>query len=124
MNMIQKHLLSYKYSIRGIRLALSIGQNMRIHFASAVAVILTNYFLDISRTDWLFSLILIGLVLMAETFNTAIEKLADHVSQERHPLIAQTKDMAAGAVMIVCIFAAICAILIYTPYLMNGKRIA
>lgn len=117
MKRIRKHFLSYTYAARGIWLAFSLDQNMRIHFVAAVVVMLVNYFLDVSRIDWIFSLILIGLVWMAETFNTALEKLADRVSQERHTLIAQAKDMAAGAVLIICVIAVICAVFIYTPYL-------
>jgi diacylglycerol kinase len=118
MNRIKRHLLSYKYAARGIWLALALDQNMRIHAMVTIAVVFMNYFLDISRIDWIVSLMLIGLVWMAEIFNTAIERLADRVSQERHVLIAQAKDMAAGAVLIICVFAAICAIFIYSPYLL------
>ena len=114
---IRKHLLSYKFAARGVWLALFLDQNMRIHFTAAVVVLLTNYLLEISRTDWVLSLMLIGVVFMAETFNTAIEKLADRVSQERDSLIGQTKDMAAGAVLIACVVAVISAIFIYVPYL-------
>jgi diacylglycerol kinase (ATP) len=46
-------------------------------------------------------LALIGVVLLlivVELINTAIEKLADHVSTERHPNIGQVKDMSSAAV--------------------------
>ena len=115
--MIKKHLLSYKYAMRGIWLAFRNESNMAIHLVAAVAVLITNYILGITQAEWLFTLLLIGVVWMSEIFNTAVEKLADRVSREQDPLIAQAKDLAAGAVLIICIVAVICAVIIYYPYL-------
>lgn len=115
--MIKKHLASYKYALSGIWFAFRYEPNMAIHLIAAVAVLIVNYVLTISRADWLITLILIGVVWMAEIFNTAIEKLADRVTKDRDPIIGQVKDLAAGAVLVICIVAVICAFIIYYPYL-------
>lgn len=115
--MIRKHLASYRYAFRGIRLAFRHENNMIVHIAAAMAVVLVNYLLNVTTTEWLISLILIGLAWMAEIFNTAIEKLADRVTREHDPLIGQVKDLSAGAVLIICLFAVVCALVIYLPYL-------
>jgi diacylglycerol kinase len=115
--MIKKHLASYRYAFRGIWLAFRSENNMIIHLAAAVAVLLVNYLLRVTVTEWLITLILIGLAWMAEIFNTAIEKLADRVSKDHDPLIGQAKDLAAGAVLIICLIAVVCAGVIYLPYL-------
>ena len=117
MNHIKKNFNSYRYAIRGIRLAFRYERNMSYHLAAGIAVLIINYLLRVSRTEWLITLILIGLAWMSEVFNTAIEKLADRVSTDHDPLIGNAKDLAAGAVVIICFFAAICAIIIYIPYL-------
>jgi diacylglycerol kinase len=117
MNSLEKHLSSYRHAMRGIWLAFYHEFNMRLHLFAAVGVLLVNYLLGISRTEWLITLMLIGLVWMAEVFNTAIEKLGDRVTREHDPLIGQVKDMAAGAVTIMCVFAVVCAVIIYWPYL-------
>lgn len=117
MNSLRKHLNSFKYALSGIRLAFYHERNMRIHVAAAVAVLLVNYMLKVSQTEWLITLMLIGLVWMAEIFNTAIERLADRITKEHDPLIGQVKDMAAGAVTIICILAVVCAVIIYSPYI-------
>lgn len=117
MNGIRKHLASYKHGIRGIGLAFRYEPAMRFHLAAAAGVILVNYLLQISRTEWLITLMLIGLVWMAEVFNTAIEKLADRVTQDQDLLIGHAKDLASGAVSILCLFAVVCALIIYFPYL-------
>ncbi|MES2456873.1 MAG: diacylglycerol kinase family protein [Bacteroidota bacterium] len=116
-NLIRKHLASYQYAIRGIRLAFRSEHNMIVHSAAALIVILVNTVLGVTKTEWLITLMLIGLAWTAEIFNTAIEKLADRVTKEQDPLIAQAKDLASGAVLVICAFAVLCAIIIYLPYL-------
>lgn len=116
--MLQKHIVSYKYAIRGIWLAFRYEPNMIIHLIATITVLIINYLLQISRTDWLITLILIGTVLMSEIFNTAIEKLADRVSQDNDEMIGHVKDLAAGAVLIIGIAALACAVVIYWPYLL------
>jgi diacylglycerol kinase len=116
--MIKKHLASYRYAFRGIVLAFRSEDNMIIHVVAAVAVLLLNYLLHVTATEWLITLMLIGLAWMAEIFNTSIEKLADRVSKEHDPLIGQAKDLAAGAVLIIGLIAVVCAAIIYLPYVL------
>ncbi len=115
--MIKKYLASYQYAMRGIWLAFRYEHFMSFHLVAAVAVFIVNYLLGIGQTEWLITLMLIGFVWMAEIFNTAIEKLADRVTQERDPMISQAKDLAAGAVLITCFVAVVCGLIIYLPYL-------
>jgi diacylglycerol kinase len=49
--------------------------------------------------------------------NSALEKLCDLVMPEQHVKIKYIKDVAAGAVLIACVFAVIVAILVFYPYL-------
>ncbi|WP_040005650.1 diacylglycerol kinase family protein [Fibrisoma limi] len=117
MNSIGKHIASYKYGLRGVWFAFRYEPNMYVHLAAATGVVVVNYWLHVSRTEWLITLLLIGLAWMAEVFNTALEKLADRVTQDHDPLIGQAKDLASGAVTIICLFAIVCALIIYLPYL-------
>jgi diacylglycerol kinase len=117
MNRFKKHLTSYRYAVNGILAAFRYEHNMIFHLAAAIAVIAINSMLKVNKTDWLITLILIGLAWMAEIFNTAFEKLADRITTEHDPLIGQVKDLASGAVLIICFFAVVCAIIIYLPYL-------
>lgn len=114
--MIKKHLASYKHALRGIWFAFRYEPNMIVHGIAMMAVLIANAMLKVSRTDWIITLALIGIVLMSEIFNTALETLANKVSQEQDPLIGRAKDLAAGAVLIVGIAAVLCAVIIYWPY--------
>ena len=60
-----------------------------------------------------------GLVFMAEAFNTAIEIDIDLTSPEYHPFARDTKDVAAGAVLIAALTAAVIGVFIFGPYLLK-----
>ena len=81
-----------------------------------LAVIIAGIVLGITRTEWIMVVMCIGTVIAAELFNTAIEKLVDLVSPERHPVAGQVKDIAAGAVLICAVAAAIIGLIIFIPY--------
>lgn len=117
MKILKAHCKSYKYAVRGIYIAFRHEKSMIFHLAAAIAVVATNILLKISKTEWLITLILIGLAWMAEIFNTAIERLADRITKEQDPLIGQAKDLAAGAVLVIGAVAVACAVIIYLPYL-------
>jgi len=78
---------------------------------------LPDFFFGITRTEWIVIILCIGVVIAAELFNTAIERLVDLVSPERHPIAGQVKDIAAGAVLVCAVAAAIIGIIIFLPYL-------
>jgi diacylglycerol kinase len=92
---------------------------MRVHSFAAILVLVANIMLNVSRTDWVLTIIIISITFSAEVLNTAIEKLADRVSLEQDPLIGKAKDLAAGAVLIISVGAAICGAIIYLPYLFS-----
>jgi diacylglycerol kinase (ATP) len=46
-------------------------------------------------------------VLIVELLNTAIEKLADHITRETHPSIGRIKDMGSAAVGLALVLAAL-----------------
>ena len=90
--------------------------NLSFHLIAAMAVIIAGIVLGITRTEWIMVVMCIGTVIAAELFNTAIEKLVDLVSPERHPVAGQVKDIAAGAVLICAVAAAIIGLIIFIPY--------
>jgi diacylglycerol kinase (ATP) len=59
----------------------------------------------------------IGMVLSAEAMNTALEQLADEVTEERKERIRRVKDMAAGAVLISSIASVVVALLLVSKRL-------
>lgn len=106
---------SFKYAFQGIDQAFKGEQNLRIHFFVTIIVILFGIFLQISYTEWLICFVLIGMVIVAELFNTSIEYVVDLCSPHIHPLAKAAKDTAAAGVVFSAIIAAIIGLLIFVP---------
>ncbi len=114
---LAKRAKSFAYAGRGLRLFMKSTHNAWIHtFVFIVAVAAGAYF-HISRMEWVAVILASGLVLVAEAFNTAIEIDINLTSPEYHPYAKNTKDVAAGAVLISAIAAAIVGILVFYPYI-------
>ncbi len=116
----QKRLLnSFKYAWAGIKQAYKGEQNLKIHTFIAILVIIFGFFLKISYLEWLVCLVLIGLVIMAEFFNTAIEYVVDLASPKIHPLAKAAKDTASAGVLMMAIISAIIGLIIFLPKLID-----
>jgi len=113
----RKQVHSFKYAFNGIKYCVGKEQNLSFHLLATVLVVSAGFILGISRMEWMLIILCIGLVVAAELVNSAIERLVDLVSPERHPIAGQVKDIAAGAVLVCAVAAAIVGILIFFPYL-------
>jgi diacylglycerol kinase len=115
---INRLIRSFGFAFDGYRSAFAKDQkNIKIHLLIAVCVLAASILLKISRMEWITVICCIGLVICSEIFNTAIEKLADHVSPERNSEIKQVKDLAAAAVLTLCIVSVLIGLLIFIPKL-------
>ena len=116
LKMDRKRLInSFKYATYGIIQTYRGEQNLRIHFAVALLVIVFGFLFHISAFEWLVCLILIALVLMAEFFNTAIEYVVDLASPSVHPLAKAAKDTASAGVLMMAIISVIVGLIIFVP---------
>lgn len=112
-NSIKKSLKSFRYAFQGIKYLIKHENNFRYHMLAAIVAVSLGFYLSISTTEWLIIISMIGLVLMAEAFNTSLEKLMDILHPELHPKIGKAKDIAAGAVLIIAATAATIGIIIF-----------
>ena len=119
---VSKMLRSFIPAVAGLRFLVQ-ENNAKFHILATIVTLSAGIYLKISTTEWAIILVLIGLVLAAETFNTAIEKLCDFVSPQYHTGIGKVKDLAAAAVLIVATTAIIVGILIFVPKLFNHSLI-
>lgn len=115
----KKLINSFKYAIEGIISSFKTERNMKIHVLAMIVVIALGLFFKLNKVEWCFIIIAIASVISAELFNTAIETVVDMVSPERNPKAKLTKDIAAGAVLVVAIGAAIIGFIIFGPQIMN-----
>jgi diacylglycerol kinase len=107
---------SFSFAFRGLKMAFNKGEvNIKIHAITAIAAIIISYLLSISLSEWIAIIACIGVVIAAELFNTAIEKLVDIVSPEWNSKAGTVKDIAAGAVLVLSCMAALIGTLIFLP---------
>ncbi|MEN9487254.1 MAG: hypothetical protein RIR56_942 [Bacteroidota bacterium] len=84
-------------------------------FALIINLFLIVYF-KLNSTDVALILLVCFLVLIAETINTAIEKICDFVEPNFNKKIGLIKDIAAGAVILATLLSIITGILVYSKY--------
>ena len=117
MNELEKRIKSFGYAFKGIASLIKKEHNAWIHCLAIVVVTLTGLYFGITKTEWCIVILCFGLVLAAEGFNTAIERLVDLVSPDYHPIAGDVNDVAAGAVRICAIAAAIVGMIVFIPYI-------
>lgn len=117
MEELEKRIKSFGYAFKGIVSLLKKEHNAWIHCTAIVVVTLAGFHFSIAPTEWCIVVLCFGMVLAAEGFNTAIERLVDLVSPGFHPIAGDVKDVAAGAVLICAIAAAIIGGIIFIPYI-------
>jgi len=106
---------SVKYAVKGMFLLIKTEHSIMVQFVVSIIMTILGFVLDISSVEWMFQFLAIGLVLVAESINTAIEKLADFIHPEYHKEIGFIKDIAAGAPAFAAIISVIIACFIYGP---------
>lgn len=116
---LKKQLRSFGYAWQGIKSCIGKEQNLSFHLIVTCIVIIAGIAFNITRMEWMIILLCIGVVIAAELFNTAIERLVDLVSPGRHPIAGQVKDIAAGAVLVCAVAAAIIGLIIFAPYILT-----
>lgn len=108
---------SFAHAGRGLSLFIRTTHNVRIHITIFLTAIIFGFFLSISLVEWMFLVLAGGFVFAAEAFNTAIEIDMNLTSPKYHPFAKDTKDMAAGAVLISAITAVVIGLFIFIPHL-------
>ena len=115
---IIKRAQSFIHAGRGVALFVKTTHNAWIHSILLLIAILLGIHFHITHIDWMFIVLVSGFVFAAEAFNTAIEIDIDLTSPEYHPYAKDTKDIAAGAVLISAITATTIGLFIFIPYIL------
>lgn len=108
-----KWIKSVKYAWAGIRHLMATEPNAKIHLLATGISLLLSFLLRINYLEFGLIILCIGLVWMAEGFNSAIERLADRITQQEDPLIKQAKDLSAGGVLLISATALIIGLIIF-----------
>lgn len=102
-------------AFRGIGVFVATTRHIYVHIVCGLVVFALGYYFKISGLEWIALVFAVGLVLVTEAVNTAIEIDIDLTSPEYHPYARDTKDVAAGAVLLAVVVAVIVGIIIFGP---------
>ncbi|GAA5083157.1 hypothetical protein GCM10023210_01380 [Chryseobacterium ginsengisoli] len=94
-------------------------RNFQIEVFAFFINLLLIFYLKLSTIDTVLVLTVSFGVLIAEIFNTAIEKICDIIQPEFDKRIGFIKDISAGAVILMTISSIIVGILVYWKYIFN-----
>ncbi|MGQ4558799.1 diacylglycerol kinase family protein [Levilactobacillus hammesii] len=102
----------------GLRALFHYERNFRKHLLVGSLAVIAGAILRLSLNEWLWLVLAIFLVLIAETLNTIVEAVVDLVvGTTYHDLAKRAKDVAAGGVLLAAIFAVIVGALVMLPAL-------
>ena len=110
-------LRSLKDALAGLIYCFVTQHNMAIHAAVGLLVLLAALLLRVSAPEIILLLAAIFSVLVAEAFNTALEKAVDLATRDQNDLAHTAKDVAAGAVLLTAIFAVLAGLFVFVPRL-------
>jgi diacylglycerol kinase len=108
---------AFRNAVAGLKYMLSTQRNARIHLAATISVTVLGIWLNLSINQWILIVIAIGLVWIAEMFNTSLECFFDLIEPEENKIVKAGKDTSAAAVLITSLLSAIIGILVLGPLL-------
>lgn len=98
---MSRFLRSISYALRGIHFTFKTERNFRIHTVALCLAIMLGTYLSLPLVKWCLIIFSIGFVLVAELFNTALERLGDEVAgRQPNQLVGKAKDASAAAVLL------------------------
>jgi diacylglycerol kinase len=109
-----------KHAMNGLVELIKNERNARFHLVSTAVVIYVGWKVGFEASEWLWISLAVAGVWVAELLNTSLERITDLVSPEQNELAKKAKDYAAGAVLVMAIWAIIVFLLVAVPrILMN-----
>jgi diacylglycerol kinase (ATP) len=106
---------SLRFAFKGLWILVTTEDSIKAQLFFALIATILGFYFDISAMEWAVQFLAIGLVLVAEAANSAIEEVADFIHPEFHVKIGLIKDIAAGAPTFAALISLVIAAIIYVP---------
>ena len=95
------------YALEGAKTVLKSEKSFKTQLVVIAIIGLTLLFIDLSTISKMVLFFSTWLILIAEAFNSAIERVVDLVTQDYHQLAKEAKDIGSFAVLLTFIFIAV-----------------
>ncbi len=113
---ISRRCKSIGYALQGAGTLVRTQHNAWIHSVATIAVIFGGVSCHITRQDWALLILAVTIVWVTEALNTAIEFLADEVSEETRDGIGKAKDIGAFAVLVGAVASTAIGGIVFMPH--------
>ena len=116
----QSFLARLRFALAGLGHGLQSERSLRTQGVLFLLVVVALIVIRPAPVWWALVLLGCSAVIAAELFNTAIERLADHLHPERHAEIRIVKDCAAAGVLVIVAGAVSVAVALLVELLQRG----
>jgi len=113
---IKRLLLSFKTAFEGLIFVFKSEPNFRLQILFATLALFLAYIFQLRTYEWIVVIILIGMVLVMEILNTALEQFTDLLKPRLHHYVKAIKDIMAASVFMTAIGAFIVGMIIFWPH--------
>lgn len=108
---------SFGYALKGLIKTFREEQNLRVQTAASLLVIFLGAYFKITVLEWSFLVLVMGLVLVAEITNSAVERITDVLKPRLNGYVKEIKDIMAAGVLLSSLAAVIIGAIIFWPHL-------
>src|SRR5947209_3547160 len=108
----------FQIALRGWKLGIRGHSSFFVHFFFSALVLAAAGILRCQLEQWCLLVLCIGLVLMAELFNSAVETLFRGLDEATREKTWQCLDISAGAVLMASVFAMVIGAAVFLNRLM------
>ena len=105
---------SLKFALNGILYVIKNERNMRFHMVVSVYVFEFSLFFSMNIWKYIILILVISSIIILEMLNSSLENLIDLCSKEYNTSAKIAKDIAAGAVLIMCFASVIIGLIFFT----------
>ena len=78
-----KRLKGCFYAIKGALLLIKNEASIQVQFVIAILITIAGFYFEISKTEWMFQIFAIAIVMSAEGLNTAVEEIANFLKESQ-----------------------------------------
>ena len=110
---------SFHYAFKGLVKTFQEEQNLKVQTVAGLLVLLLAWQLKVSSFEWTVLILAIGLVILMEIVNSAVERVTDVLKPRINGYVKEIKDIMAAAVMLASLAAVIIGLIIFWPYLLK-----
>lgn len=105
----------FHFAFQGLRW-LAADSSIRLHMLIGSIVLIGGWLLGFHYWHLCILALCVAFVLCAEAFNSALERLIDHLHSAHHPEIGKIKDMCAAAVLLAAMGSFLCAVWVFLDF--------